>query len=163
MIVVSPHFQKTKRLNNQVMMKWTWKWWFNVILDRSHQSCNLFYFFIFSFYSFYLPFPIKEISIKRLQTTCRCGNKRFDVHLRRIRAVHFLSKDGKGASFDGRDGWKSCLFPARVGISNFGVILLDSTFPYLCLDLACKQLCFPPGKGINRRNESTEDTIFCLL
>ena len=58
---------------------------------------------------------------------------------------------------------KLFLFPARVGISNFDVILLDSTFPYLYLDLACKQLCFPPGKGINRRNESTEDTIFYLL
>ena len=76
--------------------------------------------------------------------------------------VHILSKDGKGASYDGRDGWKSCLFPARVGIPNFDVILLDSNFPCLYLDLACKQLCFPPGKGINRRNESTEDTIFYL-
>ena len=55
------------------------------------------------------------------------------------------------------------LLPARVGISNFDVILLDSTFPYLYLDLACKQLCFPPRKGINRRNESTGDTIFYLL
>ena len=25
----------------------------------------------------------------------------------------------------------------------------------LCLDLACKQLCFSPRKGINRRNENT--------
>ena len=74
--------------------------------------------------------------------------------------VHFLSKDGENASYDGRDGWKSCLFPARVGISNFDVILLDNTFPSLYLDLACKQLCFPPRKGINRRNESTEHTIF---
>ena len=57
-------------------------------------------------------------------------NKRFDVHLRRIRTVHFLSKDGKGESYDGRDGWKGCLFPARVGISNFDVLLLDNTFPY---------------------------------
>ena len=142
------------------MMKWTWKWWFNVFLDWSSEFFILFYFFIFSFYSFYCPFPIKEISIIRLLTTCRRGNKRFDVHLRRVRTVHFLSKDGKSASYDGRDGWKSCLFPARVGISNFDVSLLDSTFPYLYLDLACKQLCFPPGKGINRRNESTEDTIF---
>ena len=74
-----------------------------------------------------------------------------------------MSEDGKGASYDGRDGWKGCLFPARVGIFNFDVILLDSAFPYLYLDLACKQLCLPPGKGINRRNESTEDTIFYLL
>ena len=33
-----------------------------------------------------------------------------------IGASSFLSKDGKGASFEGKDGWKSCLFPARVGI-----------------------------------------------
>ena len=32
---------------------------------------------------------------------------------------------------------------------------LESTFPYLYLDLAGKQFCFPPGKGINRRNERT--------
>ena len=34
-------------------------------------------------------------------------------------------------------------------------IMIKSTFPYLYLDLACKQICFPPRKGINRRNEST--------
>ena len=32
---------------------------------------------------------------------------------------------------------------------------LWSTFPYLFLDLAGKQLCFPPRKGINRRNKKT--------
>ena len=58
---------------------------------------------------------------------------------------------------------KAVFFPARVGISNFDVIPLDSTFPYFYLDLACKQLCFQPGKGINRRNGSTENTIFYLL
>ena len=31
----------------------------------------------------------------------------------------------------------------------------ESTFPYLYLDLACKQLYFLPGKGMNRRNKST--------
>ena len=47
------------------------------------------------------------------------------------------------------------LFPARVGTPTFDAIPFDSTFLYVYLDLACKQLCFPPGKGINRRNEST--------
>ena len=37
----------------------------------------------------------------------------------------------KQMSFPPRNGWKSCLFPARVVISIFDVILLDSTFPYL--------------------------------
>ena len=66
-------------------------------------------------------------------------------------------------SYEGRDGWKSCLFPARVGIFIFDVILLDSTFPYLYLDLACTQLCFPPGKGINWRNEGTISELFRTL
>ena len=62
----------------------------------------------------------------------------------RIKTVHFLSKDGKGASYEGRDGWKGCLFPARVGTLTSDVILFDGNFPYLYFDLACKQLCFPP-------------------
>ena len=122
------------------------------------KSCISYFFCflpIFHLRSLYFPFPIDEISIPRLWTTCRRGNKHFDVHLRRIRTVHFLSKDGKRAFYDGRNGWKSRLIPARVGISNFDVILLDSTFPFLYLDLACEQLCFPPVKRINRRNEST--------
>ena len=52
---------------------------------------------------------------------------------------------------------ESCLFPARVGTPTFDAILFDSTFPYWHLDLACKQLCFAPGKGINRRNERTTE------
>ena len=72
----------------------------------------------------------------------------------------FLPKDGKGGSYEGRDGWKCCLFPARVGTLAFDAVLFDSTFPNLYFDLACKQLCFPPGKSINRRNESTTSELF---
>ena len=72
----------------------------------------------------------------------------------------FPSKDGKRASYEGRDGWKSCLFPARGVIFMFDAIPPESTFPFLYHDLACKQLCFPPGKGINRRNENTIGVIF---
>ena len=50
---------------------------------------------------------------------------------------------------------KVVFFPASVGIFIFDAILLNSTVPYLYLDLAGKQFCFPPGKGKNRRNEST--------
>ena len=67
----------------------------------------------------------------------------------------FSVENGKGASYEGRDGWKGCLFPARVGFLTFDVILFDSTFPYLYFGLACKELCFPPEKGLNRRNENT--------
>ena len=41
----------------------------------------------------------------------------------------FLSKDEKGASYQGIDGWKSCLIPARVGISDFDVIVYEVLFP----------------------------------
>ena len=36
---------------------------------------------------------------------------------------------------------------------------LESIFPYLYFDLAGKQLYFPPGKSINRRNENTEGVL----
>ena len=52
-----------------------------------------------------------------------------------------------------------CLFPARVGTSTFDAILIDRTFPDLYFDLACKQLCFPPGKSIKKRNESTTSEL----
>ena len=50
---------------------------------------------------------------------------------------------------------ESCLFPARFGTTTFDAIFFDSVFPYLYFDLACEQLCFPPGKSMKRRNEST--------
>ena len=56
-----------------------------------------------------------------------------------------------------------CLFPARVGIFDFDVIMYKVLFPILYLDLACKQLCFPTGKGINRRNESTKTQVLLLF
>ena len=121
------------------------------------KSCILFfiYFFIFSILSYCIFLSqLKKALIPRLYTRCRRGKKHFDVLLRRIRTVHFLSKDGKGASYDGRDGWKIVFFPPESAYSDFDVILLDSTFPYLYLDLPCKRLRFPPGKIINRRHES---------
>ena len=35
------------------------------------------------------------------------------------------------------------------------MLYLSSTFSNLYLDFACKRLCVPPGKGIEKRNEST--------
>ena len=77
--------------------------------------------------------------------------------------VHFLSKDGKGASYDKIDGWKSCLIPAWVGIFDFDAMINRVFFPICTFDLACEELCFPPGKGIERRNESTKNTSVVIL
>ena len=75
----------------------------------------------------------------------------------------FCQKDGKGASYDERDGWKSCLFPARVGISDIDVIMYKVLFPIFTLTWRVNNYVFPAGKGKNRRNESTGGRTFLLL
>ena len=42
---------------------------------------------------------------------CRRGNNHFDVHFRRIGSYFFLSKDGKDAVREGRNGRKGVYFP----------------------------------------------------
>ena len=76
---------------------------------------------------------------------CWRANKHFDFRFRRIRSVHFLSRDGKDASYEGSNGLKKCWLPAKVGIFCL-MFKNESTFPHLYLDLACKQFCFPPRK-----------------
>ena len=104
-------------------------------------------------------FPLMEHTFFSVYIKCRRGNKHFDVHLWRIRSTHFLSKDGKDASYEGKHGGKGCLFPARVGPSIFWSIYDESTFFYVYVDLACQQLCFPPGKDMKRRNKSTKEDM----
>ena len=93
-------------------------------------SCNLNFIFILE--SYILCFFCFVFLIKKMCTfvqlwnihfhfvnLCRRGNGHFDVHFLRIMSVHLLSKDWMDASYEGRDEGKSCLFPARVGISIF--------------------------------------------
>ena len=42
---------------------------------------------------------------------CRRGNNHFDVQFRRIGPLPFLSKDGKDAVHEGRNGRKGIYFP----------------------------------------------------
>ena len=44
----------------------------------------------------------------------RRGNNHFDVHFRRIGPYSFLSKDGKDAAREGRNGWKGVYFPPEL-------------------------------------------------
>ena len=67
----------------------------------------------------------------------------------------FLSKDGKDTVREGRNGRKGVYFPPESASLFFDKYYDKSTFPYLYLDLASKKICFPPRKGINRRNKST--------
>ena len=49
---------------------------------------------------------------------------------------------------------KVVYFPPESAFLSFDAVPLVSTFPYLYLDLACKKLCFPPEKGIDRIKEN---------
>ena len=86
-----------------------------------------------------------EYTIIKTVNNMSAREKHYDVRLRRIKSVHFLSKQGKGASYDGRDGWKGCLFIARVGVFEFDVIMYKVLFPILYIDLAWKHF-FPARK-----------------
>ena len=86
---------------------------------------------------------------------CRRGNNHFDVHFRRIGPYLFLSKDGKDAFREGRNGWKGVSFPPES--TSFSLInnMIEVLFPICTLIWRVNNYVFPPRKGINRRNEST--------
>ena len=77
---------------------------------------------------------------------CRRENKHFDVHFQRIGPVRFPSKDGKRRFI--REEMHGNVFISRqsrhFSFENYMIKVLFST---LYIDLACKQLCFPPRKG----------------
>ena len=57
----------------------------------------------------------------------------------------FSVENGKNASYEGSDGWKGCLFPARVGIFNFDVAIYKVLFP-ICTLTWCVKIVFAAGK-----------------
>ena len=59
---------------------------------------------------------------------CRRGNNHFDVHFRQIGPVPFLSKDGKDAVHEGRDGRRGVSCPPD-GIFPFMDIMFGKHFP----------------------------------
>ena len=115
-LLVSPHFQRIKTTELLLLlMKWAWGWWIFIffILSTYIKSCIL-YFLVYFYFTFLakeiFSFSIYWINLSWLWTKLRCGNRHFDVHLWRIRTVHFLSKDRYGASYEGNVGWKCCFF-----------------------------------------------------
>ena len=101
----------------------------------------LFYFFIFPFKLFFILL-FKEIlvfSIYGVNNYQDC-KQYVGAGINTLMSISdglgpsiFLGKDEKGASYEGIDGWKSCLVPARVGISDFDVIMYKVLFPICTL------------------------------
>ena len=73
----------------------------------------------------------------------------------------FPSKKGKHA---GRNGLRG-LFCRHSRLFSFGSYCDESTCPFLHLELACKQLCFPPRKRKRKTNESAmiNAIVFVLI
>ena len=98
---------------------------------------------------------------------CRTVNKRFGAGMNTLMSIYdglgpsiFCRKVEKARPMREKMDGRVVFFPARVGTPTYDAILFDSTFPYLYFDLAFKQLCFPPGKSINTRNESTTSELW---
>ena len=144
------------------MMKWTWKWLVIVFLYQSYLFSILFYFL--HFFHFKLFISISELR-KLIYQDCK-------QHVGAGINAWMSISDGLGPSIFCRrwkrrvlwwKRWMEKLFISRH--SRHFWLWRDnvrSTFPYLYLDLAGKQLCFPPEKGINRRNESTGHKFLIL-
>ena len=64
---------------------------------------------------------------------CRRGNNHFDVHFRRIGPVPFLSKDGKDAVREGRNGWKGVYFPPESASFPLIIYIIKVLFPICTL------------------------------
>ena len=63
------------------------------------------------------------------------------------------------ASYEGKDGWKSCLLPARFAIFYFGVIIYEVVSPVCILTWRVNNYVLA-RKGRNGRNESTNLELF---
>ena len=65
--------------------------------------------------------------------SCRRGNNHFDVHFRRIGPYSFLSKDGKDAVREGRNGWKGVYFPPESATFPLIYNMIKVLFPICTL------------------------------
>ena len=85
---------------------------------------------------------------------CRRGNNHFDVSFRHIGPYLFLSKYGKDAVREGRNGRKGVYFPPESAYFPLINIMIKVLFPICTLIWHVNIYVSRQGKGINRRNES---------
>ena len=77
---------------------------------------------------------------------CRRGNNHFDVHFRWIGPYFFLSKDGKDAVREGRNGRKGVYFPPES--ASFPLInnMIKKLFPFCTLNWRVNNYVSRQGK-----------------
>ena len=146
------------------MMKWARGWWILIfcILSTTLKSCNLYFLFYFILSDFTkeifflfdvgkMPFlACKQYVSARLDTLLSISaGLGPSIFCRKMEKARFMREEM---------GWKVVHFPPEMALLLW-CFNFQSTFSYLYLDLACKQFCFPPGNGLNRRNESTNSEL----
>ena len=107
--------------------------------------CTKVIFFVFHFISLVFPFYFLLSELGKLIVFSIYGiynyqdcKQHVDVGINTLMSIcdglgpsTFLSKHGKGASYDGRHEWRNCFIPARIGISDFDVIIYKVLLPIL--------------------------------
>ena len=78
----------------------------------------------------------------------------FDALFQWIRFVHFLSKDGKDASYEGRDGWNRHF--------HFNGLMMKIVSPSFTLSWRVNSYVFRLDKARDGRNEKTKVTHECF-
>ena len=80
----------------------------------------------------------------------------------KIWSVHFLFKDGKDPSCEGRDWWAGCVFPPELAFQLW-FLLLYLLFPICILTWRLNNYISCQWKNINMKNGSKKETILVLM
>ena len=90
------------------------------------------------------------------------GKKHIDRSFRRISSVHYPSRDGKDASYEGWIAWKGVYLPPE-SVSHplmlFGARVL---FPFCALTWRAYNIVSSQGRGIRIKNESTKTRLLLI-
>ena len=98
---------------------------------------------------------ISLIFYLRYSLLSRRGIDHFNILFWRIGPLPFLSKDGKDAVHEGRNGWRGVCFPPMSEYFPFVDNMSKVFFPLCTLIWRVIKYVSRQGKGINMRNEST--------
>ena len=97
-----------------------------------------------------------------MEYSCRNVNKSVGAGINTLMSIFdglkpsiFCRKMEKARPMREEMDGKVVYFPPESALLPLMLYFSTVLLPYLYFDLACKQLCFPPGKSINKRKEST--------
>ena len=114
------------------------------------------------FYNLIFHFPIIDKTYI-YEMRCQRGDKHFDIHFWLIRSVLFPSKYWKDAYHGGRNGRKDISIPPESAFQPLMLLFVRVIWPLFILTWRVNNYFSREGKGIYRRNESTEGQLLLIL